>query len=195
MSKTITREQWDSLRYPIVVHQLSEEEGGGWLASIPMLGQAAFMADAETAEAAVKAVEDLRRDLYTDVIASGQPIPIPQDVTDEMKLPSGKWVMRTPACLHAELQEAAKANGVSFNAYCNLALERGHTVLSMKQVLHEIAGQIAQTAAREITSRHIVHDVTLKGEAPYKIQYRSRAYTPNISLQDYSSASELEQVA
>lgn len=132
MMKMITKRQWNALRYPIALRQLSTVEGGGWLATIPMLGEGAFMADGETPAEAIEALENLRRDLYEMVVESGQPIPLPTDVTAEAKLPSGKWIMRTPPRLHAELQEAAKAQGLSLNAYCIHCLERGHAAQSME---------------------------------------------------------------
>lgn len=137
MSKTVSRQEWETLRYPMTLRQLSEEEGSGWLATIPLLGEAAFTADGETADEALQNLEALRRDLYEDVIASGQPIPVPQDVTEEKSLPSGKWILRTSPQFHAELQEAAKNSGLSFNAYCNHALERGHAASSMYRASEE----------------------------------------------------------
>jgi antitoxin HicB len=145
----ISKQDWYALRYPISLRQLSDLEGGGWLAAIPMLGQAAFTADGETAEEALQELEALRRDLYEDVVSSGQPIPMPQDVTEETKLPSGKWIIRTLPSLHAELQEAAKSNGLSFNAYCNHMLERGHATASM----HHAAQEAIQTMVEEIAAR------------------------------------------
>jgi antitoxin HicB len=153
----ISKQDWDTLRYPISLRQLSDSEGGGWLATIPMLGQAAFTADGETAEEALQELEALRRDLYEDVLSSGQPIPIPQDVTEEIKLPSGKWIIRTSPSLHAELQEAAKSSGLSFNAYCNHMLERGHAAVSMhhaaqeaiQPMVEEIAARVAQSVFKE----------------------------------------------
>lgn len=148
-SKIISKKDWDALRYPISLRRLSDEEGGGWLATIPRLGQAAFTADGETAEEALQELETLRRDLYEDVVASGQPIPMPQDVNEESKRPSGKWIMRTSPHLHAELQEAAKLSGLSFNAYCNHILERGYATESM----HRAAQEALQTIVEEITMR------------------------------------------
>lgn len=155
MSKIISQQKWNSLHYPISLHQLSEEEGGGWLATIPMLGQAAFTADGETAAQAVQELEALRRDLYEDVVASGQSIPLPQDVTEEKKLPSGKWILRTSPQLHAELQEAARKNGLSFNAYCNHALERGHAISSMYQAVQEAVQAVAESVKIAASSASI----------------------------------------
>src|SRR5687768_14751823 len=128
----ITREEWDSLRYPISLRELAEDEGGGWHAEIPMLGEGAFVGDGDTAEEAVTDLEDRRRGLYESVAASKRPIPLPVDLTDEFRLPSGKWVMRTSPLLHAELKAAAERSGLSFNAYCNHCLERGHAVISIR---------------------------------------------------------------
>ena len=138
----MTKKQWESLRYPITLRELSEDEGGGWLATIPMLGEAGFAADGETPVEAVAELEKLRRALYDTVMQSGQPIPIPSDVTDEPRLPSGKWIMRTPPRLHAELQGAAKRNGLSFNAYCIHCLERGHAVQSIERAAVQALSKI-----------------------------------------------------
>lgn len=151
MDKAISQEQWNALRYPVSLHQLSEEEGGGWLATIPLLGQAAFTADGETAAEALEELETLRRKLYEEVIASGQPIPLPHDTNDEKLLPSGKWLLRTSPRFHAELQEAATASGLSFNAYCNHVLERGHATLSMHRAAQEVLRSVANGTSRQIS--------------------------------------------
>ena len=134
----LSHDEWIALRYPVVLRELSLEEGGGWLATIPMLGEAGFAADGETPEEAVASLSQLRRDLYETVMNSGQPIPLPCDVSDEIKMPSGKWMMRTLPKFHAELQEAAKASGVSFNAYCTYCLGRGHAVSSVAAVVEDL---------------------------------------------------------
>lgn len=151
MSKTtqITRQDWEALRYPLSLRQLSEEEGGGWLAVIPMLGEGAFMADGETAAGAIAALEDLRRMLYDAVINSGQPIPLPTDATDEIRTASGKWMMRTTPRLHAELQEAAKRNGVSFNSYCSQCVARGHDLVSLDKEIKNILSAVPDVIASE----------------------------------------------
>ena len=146
MNKNVSQQDWETLRYPVTLRQLSEEEGGGWLAAIPLLGEGAFTADGETAPEALESLESLRRDLYEDVIASGQSIPMPQDVTDERSLPSGRWIMRTSPQFHAEMQEAAKAAGLSLNAYCNHALERGHAVSSMHRAAEDVLRSVAVAA-------------------------------------------------
>lgn len=112
----LTREAWNALRYPIEVRALSEAEGGGWLAHIPLLGKGLFMAHGETAAEAIERLEAQRRDLYDTVVASGAPIPLPTE--DEEPPASGKWLQRASPSLHAELRRAAEQEGVSFNSLC-----------------------------------------------------------------------------
>lgn len=149
MTNAISQHEWNALRYPVTLRQLSEEEGGGWLATIPLLGQAGFTADSATATEALEELEILRRDLYDEVIASGQPIPLPEDAAEEKPLPSGKWLLRTAPRFHAELQEAAAASGLSFNAYCNHVLERGHATLSMHRAAQEAIQASIQASIQE----------------------------------------------
>lgn len=178
MNKIISKQNWDALRYPITLRQLSEEEGSGWLATIPMLGQAAFAADGETADEALQELEALRRDLYEDVVASGQPIPMPQDVTEEKKMPSGKWIMRTSPRFHAEMQEAARISGLSFNAYCNHVLERGHATLSMHRAAQEVMQVIAKGIAAQAT-RSTPESVPVPRQAGRKAHQARQSYTFN----------------
>ena len=131
----LSKDEWDNLRYPIQLEQLSEEAGGGWLAWIPLLGRGAFMVDAETAQEAIRELEELRKSRYDLVIASGQPIPVPDDPSEEEALPSGKWLFRTTPLLHRRLQEAAEAQNISLNAYCNQVLERALTTDAMGSML------------------------------------------------------------
>jgi antitoxin HicB len=185
----ISKQDWDTLRYPISLRQLSDLEGGGWLAAIPMLGQAAFTADGETAEEALQELEALRRDLYEDVVSSGQPIPMPQDVTEETKLPSGKWIIRTSPSLHAELQEAAKSNGLSFNAYCNHMLERGHATSSMhhaaqeaiQTMLEEITARATEAALKEFRDPRSLSSVMTHGMPSYKFNKKAEAPPPTTN--------------
>ena len=112
------------------------------MAWIPLLGRGAFMVDAETAQDAINELEELRRSRYDMVIESGQTVPIPDD-SDEEPLPSGKWLVRTTPVLHRKLQEAAAAQNVSLNAYCNQALERAVTA----DLLGGLMDQVQRLAA------------------------------------------------
>lgn len=75
----ITRADWNALRYPTLVQRASDEEGGGFYAWIPLLGRGLFMADGETAAEALDNLEELRHENYDLVVASGRPIPLPEE--------------------------------------------------------------------------------------------------------------------
>jgi len=146
---TLSKDEWDNLRYPIQLEQLSEEAGGGWMAWIPLLGRGAFMVDAETELEAIHELEELRKSRYDLVIASGQPIPVPDDDAEEDAMPSGKWLFRTTPLLHRRLQEAAEAQKISLNAYCNQVLERSiatDTMGSMVNMLQMLGDAIKTNA-------------------------------------------------
>ena len=131
MSKTITRQEWNNLRYPVSLRQMPEDEGGYWLASIPLLGEGLFIADGETPQEALDALEDRRRRLYDRIVASGKPVPLPMEAAVPVEMPSGKWLQRASPQFHAELREAARKSNLSLNEYCNQCLQRGHAVQSM----------------------------------------------------------------
>ena len=95
MSKTITRQEWNNLRYPVSLRQMPEDEGGFWLASIPLLGEGLFIADGDTPQEALDALEERRRRFYDRVVASGKPIPLPEEAVTAVEMPSGKWLQRT----------------------------------------------------------------------------------------------------
>lgn len=136
--EAMTRDEWNRLRYRVELQELSEEEGGGWMAWIPVLGKAAFMVDAETAADALDKLEAHRRAMYDLVVKDGRAIPLPSDVSDE-PLASGKWLQRASRRLHAEMREAAEKDGVSFNTYCENAMTRGHLMMAAAAAMDNLA--------------------------------------------------------
>ena len=143
MNEKMTQTEWNALRYPIELQQLSKEEGDGWMAWIPALGRGLFMVDANTPAEAIEELEQLRKSLYDTVIRSGQPVPLPSDITDEPQA-SGKWLQRASRRLHAELRAAAEKDGVSFNTYCESAMLRGHMMLSAADAMDNLASGICE---------------------------------------------------
>ncbi len=138
IQKKISKEEWSQLRYPVELQELSAEEGGGWMAWIPLLGRGLFMVDEDTPESALKALESLRLENYEKLIASGRPIPRPDDVTDEPQA-SGKWLQRASKRLHAEMRAAADREGVSFNSYCESAMLKGHMMQAAESAMSNLA--------------------------------------------------------
>ena len=72
-----TREEWDALRYPVLIDPVEEAAGGGWYVWHPLLGQATCCADGDTLEEALANLETYRRDVYDVLVESGRPIPLP----------------------------------------------------------------------------------------------------------------------
>lgn len=76
----MSRDEWQKARYEVRLVPLTDEEGGGWMASHPELGESAFRADAKHKETAIALLEQVRLSLYDVVVAGGQPVPMPGEL-------------------------------------------------------------------------------------------------------------------
>jgi len=70
-------EYFMSLNYPIVVEELPDHEGGGYIAYIPMLGEHMFTACGDTIDEAISALDEVKRDHFRFLLDKGIPIPEP----------------------------------------------------------------------------------------------------------------------
>jgi hypothetical protein len=159
MSK-MTKTEWEALRYPVQLQELSEEEGGGWIAWIPLLGKAMFMMDADTPAEAIERLEEHRKSCYDVVINSSVPIPLP-DEGDEPAA-SGKWLQRTSRRLHAELKTAAAKDGVSFNTFCENALTRCVQQWKVDNAISGVAAELTKLV-RSLTKSEPYEKLKTKG--------------------------------
>lgn len=108
------------MRYPMEVFWSDEDKG--FIAIAPDLPGAS--AWGKTEAGAIKELYTVI-DLWIRAAKKvGNPVPKPSDRTDENY--SGKFLMRVPKRLHAELARAAKAQGVSLNQYLLYVLVKGH---------------------------------------------------------------------
>lgn len=105
--------------YPIIVRPLSKEEGGGYLAEIPDLP--GCVADGETVDEAVHAIESAIVSWIKTAKEFGDPIPKPSVASQY----SGQWRIRVPKHLHAALAFQAKEEGVSLNMLAATLLAEG----------------------------------------------------------------------
>jgi antitoxin HicB len=108
------------MRYPIEVFWSDEDEG--YMAVAPDLSGASAWGKTET-----EAIKELHTVIELWIKAArkvGNAVPKPSDRTDLNY--SGKFLMRVPKRLHAELVHAAKAQGVSLNQYLLYLLTKGH---------------------------------------------------------------------
>ena len=95
--------------YTHVVRPLTTEEGGGFLISFPELF--GCISDGETVEEAIVNGRDVFACYVSALIDMGREVPAPNSNADV----SGKFVVRLPKSLHAQLANRSKREGVSIN--------------------------------------------------------------------------------
>lgn len=66
-----------SLQYKVEYKKLSKDDGGGWLAYIPQLGEQAYRADGETKKEALALLNVIKKDLFEEFLEEGLNIPEP----------------------------------------------------------------------------------------------------------------------
>ena len=74
-----------SLPYEISVKELSEEDGGGFFISIPLLGKMAVCAHGETYRKARKKLEAIKKDFFEIWLNEGIEIPEPPSERNDME--------------------------------------------------------------------------------------------------------------
>jgi len=107
-----------NLKYPIKLKQLSEEEGGGWFAEIPLLP--GCMSDGETVEEAISNLNNAKKGWIETSLSLGRSISEP--LSDDF---SGQLRVRMPKSLHRALSEKAKEENVSLNQLIIYHLSNG----------------------------------------------------------------------
>jgi predicted RNase H-like HicB family nuclease len=95
--------------YTHVVRPLTTEEGGGFLISFPELS--GCISDGETVEEAIINGRDVFACYVSALIDMGREVPAPNSNADV----SGKFLVRLPKSLHAQLASRSKREGVSLN--------------------------------------------------------------------------------
>jgi antitoxin HicB len=93
--------------YPIVLEPLSDEDGGGWLATVPELP--GCMSDGATREEAAHNVQGAIVSWIEAAEELGRQVPAAGSAR-------GEWRQRVPRSLHEKLKRLAEAEGVSLNA-------------------------------------------------------------------------------
>ncbi len=110
------------INYSIEITKIPEEEGGGYSASIPMLGKFAFIADGDTINQAIGNLNKIKKEIFAEYIAKGIIIPEPSTKELEKEEYSGKLQLRIPKTLHKRLSDEASKEGISLNQYLNYLL-------------------------------------------------------------------------
>ena len=117
MSKELVLD-WVMRPYAIRLTPLSEEDGGGWIASIPQLGADAYTGTGETADEAVAHLRELQMYLFERLAQAGdEPPAAMRDFAFPEELPNGQISLRIPREIHGLAKLRAEANGCSLNSY------------------------------------------------------------------------------
>lgn len=112
-----TLEEYLELPYAIVVvHDVDEEGNSGWVAEVEELP--GCLSQGPTPVEAVESVRGAMRDWIAVALEDGVAIPEPRAAADF----SGRFVVRVPASLHADLVRSADREGVSLNQFVTGAL-------------------------------------------------------------------------
>jgi antitoxin HicB len=99
--------------YAIVLEPLNEQDGGGWLATVPALP--GCVSDGEDGMEALKSVLNAIEEWKDTAKAAGRPIP--QEASS-----LGQWRQRVPRTLHETLKRLAESEGVSLNQFVTAVL-------------------------------------------------------------------------
>lgn len=108
-----------TLPYTIEVVPIPESLGGGFTARLPEIGRLAITGDGETPEEAIKNLEEVKHERFSEYLKKGLKIPKPEG---EKEAYSGRFIVRLPTILHRQLSLAAKQNQISLNQYVNYLL-------------------------------------------------------------------------
>lgn len=112
-----TVEEYLELPYAIlVVHDADRDGNTGWVAEVEELP--GCISQGRTPQEAVEHVRAAMRDWITVALEDGVAIPEPRAVEDF----SGRFLVRVPASLHADLVHSADREGVSLNQFVTSAL-------------------------------------------------------------------------
>ena len=99
------------LSYPIEIEEIPASEGGGFMASIPLLK--GCMSDGETIQEAYDNLQEAKELWFEDMLK--RKLPIPEPLTEESF--SGRFLVRIPKSLHKIISEQSKREGLSLNQY------------------------------------------------------------------------------
>lgn len=113
------------LNYPVQLEAMPPDQGGGFRASIPILGGSRFCAAGDDEMEALRNLDNGRRVLIPLLVEQGEQLPEPPDPDAAVEQFSGRVLLRCSRRLHANLTTQAKADGVSLNHLLSELLAAG----------------------------------------------------------------------
>lgn len=139
-----------NLNYTIEIKAIPEDEGGGFLARIPLFGELGIVGDGETIEEAVQELDAYKKLTFKEWLKSGKTIPEPED--NSLDKYSGRFVTRLPKYLHKELSLSAKENGVSLNSYVTTLLSSSFNIKETQAIVQGLTLRLEniQNTVKEI---------------------------------------------
>jgi len=105
--------------YPFEIRPMTADEGGGFLISYPDFSTC--ISDGETVEEAIVNGRDALVSVIAALEENGFPVPLPGSGGTA----SGRFIVRAPKTMHAQLAVRAKAEGVSLNTMALTLLAQG----------------------------------------------------------------------
>lgn len=114
-------EYYMSLPYSVEITPISDEDGGGFLARIPLFGAQGIVGDGSTIGEAVENLEITKKIIINHLISENIEIPEPA-VEKNIEDFSGKIMVRMPKWLHYNLAMNAEKNNSSLNLYITTLL-------------------------------------------------------------------------
>jgi predicted HicB family RNase H-like nuclease len=109
------------LPYSVEITPISVEDGGGFLARIPLFGAQGIVGDGSTIEEAVENLKITKKIIFNHLISENIEIPEPE-AEKQIDDFSGKIMVRMPKWLHHKLTVNAEKNNSSLNLYINTLL-------------------------------------------------------------------------
>lgn len=101
----------DIFDYTVEIQKISDDEGGGYIATIPELG---CIADGSTTDEAIDELREIAQDLVTLAKKDGRKIPEPKNKKEEATY-SGRLTLRIPKMLHRKVAKQAEIEDCSIN--------------------------------------------------------------------------------
>lgn len=140
-----TVEEYMELPYRKVINRMPDDQGGGFLIEVPLLGKYATCAWGKTEVEALQNLDEVMRKIFASWVESGVEISVP----DTGRQFSGKIALRVPPYLHRALFELAEAEETSMNQLLNNLISESMGMRSSDIVEHRHYHEVSSRYASD----------------------------------------------